>query len=77
MLVLLVWSVSSVPRLGHVTLLMLQVLSKVYLFFATMLLIPSNATSDVTSLLPSVLLCLTALLGALEVRTSILVLSSV
>jgi hypothetical protein len=76
-LILLVWSVSSVPRLGHMTLLMLQVLSKGYIYIATLLLIPSNSTTDMTSLLPATLISLTVLLSSMEVRSSILVLSSV
>jgi hypothetical protein len=65
------------PRLGHTVLILVQVVSKLYLFIAVLLLCPANQPSDVLMLLPSMLLCSTLILGALDVRTSVILLSSI
>jgi hypothetical protein len=65
------------PRLNHTVLILVQVLSKIYLYIASLLSCSTLATSDVASLLPATVLSCTLILAAMDVRTTIIVLSSI
>jgi hypothetical protein len=76
-LLVLIWAVSAMPRLNHTVLILVQVLSKIYLYIASLLSCSTLATSDVASLLPATVLSCTLILAAMDVRTTIIVLSSI
>jgi hypothetical protein len=76
LLVVIVWSVSAVPRLGLMMLVLLQLVAKVYLFVGVVLLCPSNSVLDVCTLISVVTLTVSMLFCATDVRTMCVVLSS-
>lgn len=76
-ILIMIWSISVLPRLNQTILILVQILSKLYIFIGTLITCANNQTSDVLSLMPALVLCYTLILSAMDIRTLILVLSSV